>query len=73
MFQEIAFVKNILALQVASGQSHWKYSLKLGHEIIRRTVHRSKKRNILYSWMLLDEWEKKIKPGSAFATKQKET
>lgn len=48
-------MKNILVLEASLGQSHWKYSLKSGDEIIRRTVHRSKKRNIVDSWVLLDE------------------
>lgn len=47
-------MKNILALQVPLGQSYWKYSVKSSHEIIRRTVHRSKKRNTVDSWLLLD-------------------
>lgn len=70
--QEIGFVKNILVLQMPVGQSHWKYSLKSGNEIIRRAAHRSKKRNIVDSWVLLVTGKKK-KLGSAFATKQKHT
>lgn len=51
-------MKNFLALQAPLGQSYWKYSLKLGHEIIRRTGHRLKKGNIVDSWVLLDKGNK---------------
>lgn len=51
-------MKNFLALQAPPGQSYWKYSLKLGHEIIRRTGHRLKKGNIVDSWVLLDKGNK---------------
>lgn len=46
-------------LQLPVGPSHWKYSLKSGHEIIKRAAHRSKKRNIVDSWVLLGEEKKK--------------
>lgn len=51
-------MKNILVLQAPLGQSHWKYSVKSGHEIIRRTVQRWKKRNAVDSWVLSDEGKK---------------
>lgn len=68
VFQETIFVKNILVLEMPLGQSHWKCSLKSGHEIIRGAAHRSKNRNTVNSWVHLDK-----KKSQVFATKWKET